>query len=163
MESSTAERRGQCTRCGRPARLIIALAGVTGQAGYELWLCDDCGLRERIDPGALAARSRFAKPRQRRMRARGPTSPRVARAAYQKHRSEPRSLRLRRACEFHVLAFGALDHPLKKSFRIRLDHPDHRLMIRAQAFGDCPPRPFSKRFVGWETHAAGTSRFIFCS
>jgi len=36
MESKMAERHGQCTRCGGTARLIIALGGVTGQAGYEL-------------------------------------------------------------------------------------------------------------------------------
>ena len=68
METQGAERHAQCTRCGGQARLIIALGGVTGQAGYELWLCDSCGLRERIDPATGQARAKFPYRRQRRSR-----------------------------------------------------------------------------------------------
>jgi len=72
MESKMAERHGQCTRCGGTARLIIALGGVTGQAGYELWLCDSCGLRERLDPvtvGQCRTKYPYRRPRRARVRA----------------------------------------------------------------------------------------------
>jgi hypothetical protein len=71
MEGKSAERLGQCTHCGGLARLIIALAGVTGQAGYELWHCDACGLRERLDPVTVdQTRTKFPYRRQRRPRVR---------------------------------------------------------------------------------------------
>jgi len=71
MELKTAQKNGKCTRCGAQAQLIIALAGVTGHAGYELWLCEACGLRERLDPTTVdQTRSKFPYRRQRRPRAR---------------------------------------------------------------------------------------------
>jgi hypothetical protein len=38
----------RCTECGGDTRLLVDLSGVTGDAGYELWFCDACGLRERL-------------------------------------------------------------------------------------------------------------------
>ena len=74
MQAKTAQRNGQCTRCGGEAKLIISLDGVTGQAGYELWLCDSCGLRERLDPVTVGhSRTKFPYRRQRRSRARAAT------------------------------------------------------------------------------------------
>lgn len=71
MKAQGRELHGQCTRCGGAARLIIALGGVTGQAGYELWLCDSCGLRECLDPVTVhQTRSKFPYRRQRRPRVR---------------------------------------------------------------------------------------------
>jgi hypothetical protein len=40
--------RARCSDCGGAKRLLVDLSGVTGDAGYELWLCDACGLQERI-------------------------------------------------------------------------------------------------------------------
>lgn len=71
MTSHSPERLGECTRCGGTARLIIALGGVTERAGYELWLCDSCGLRERLDPVTVGeTRTKFPYRRQRRSRVR---------------------------------------------------------------------------------------------
>jgi hypothetical protein len=38
----------QCSDCGGDTRLLADLSGVTGDAGYELWHCERCGLQERI-------------------------------------------------------------------------------------------------------------------
>jgi len=40
--------RPRCSDCGGDTRLLVDLSGVTGDAGYELWFCDACGLRERL-------------------------------------------------------------------------------------------------------------------
>jgi hypothetical protein len=64
----------RCADCGGDTRLLVDLSGVTGDAGYELWHCDSCGLRERLGASkdASPALPRFgygAIARQSRARA----------------------------------------------------------------------------------------------
>jgi hypothetical protein len=46
--SDQTAQRPRCSDCGRDTRLLADLSGVTGDAGYELWFCAACGLRERL-------------------------------------------------------------------------------------------------------------------
>lgn len=65
----------RCEDCGGDTRLLVDLSGVTGDAGYELWHCDSCGLRERVGarkqmPPVLPRFGYGAIARQTRARAR---------------------------------------------------------------------------------------------
>ena len=66
--SQEATGRPRCTDCGGDTRLLVNLSGLTGDAGYELWYCDACGLRERLGQRkeGVGAFPRFGRARQKR-------------------------------------------------------------------------------------------------
>ena len=70
MQGISQEATGQprCTDCGGDTRLLVNLSGLTGDAGYELWYCDACGLRERLGQrkDGVGAIPRFGRARQKR-------------------------------------------------------------------------------------------------
>ena len=75
MERNGEQLRGLCSDCGKQTRLLVDLSGATGEAGYELWLCDDCGLtermgRRRVSESALPRFGYGAMAKQRRARSR---------------------------------------------------------------------------------------------